>query len=185
MPSCCISAMTMWTRVKQLWSALTAKLTDEDRGFVAANLTPAEQALFYAMNLPDQRHALNVAYTALRLASEYTGVDCSLLTKCTLLHDVGKVKGDVSTWDKVLTVLAHRLAPGWAEEWGRCGRGGRLDNIRHAFHVYFHHPERSAELVRSLGEGDRIADIILRHHEPETAGEPLELTLLRQADNMN
>lgn len=175
----------MWTRVKQFWSALTAKLTAEDRVFVAANLNPAEQALFYGMNLPDQQHALQVAYTALRLAGAQAAVDRSLLVKCALLHDVGKRKGDVSTWDKVLTVLAHRLAPVRAEAWGRRGRGNRLDNIRHAFYVYFHHPERSAELVRALGAGDAVADIIKRHHEPEAAGEPVELILLRRADNMH
>lgn len=184
MPSWCIST-AMWRRVKQVFAALTAKVTAADRDFVAAWLTPAERALFSAMNLPDQYHALQVAHTARRLAAGRCDVDTGLLTRCALLHDVGKVKGDVSTFDKTFAVLAHYLAPRRAEGWGRPGRGGRIANLRHALHVYFHHPERSVILLAGIGADELLIAIIRRHHCPPSTGEPPELTILREADDLH
>ncbi len=172
----------MWRRVKQVIAALTARVTAADLAFVAANLTPEEQQLFYAMNLPDQYHALQVAYTAGQLAAGREDVDHGLLTRCALLHDVGKIKGDVSTFDKAAAVVAHRIAPRRAEGWGRPGRGGKVANLRHALHVYFHHPERSAALLAATGGEERLVSIVLRHHQPPASGEPPELAILRAAD---
>lgn len=175
----------MWRRFRQVFAALTARWTAADTEFVSTWLTPAEQDLFYAMNLPDQRHAVSVAHTARTLAAGRPDADIVLLTRCALLHDVGKVKGDVSTFDKTFAVVAHRLAPGAATRWGRQGRGGRVANLRHALHVYFHHPERSATRLEAIGADARLVGIVRRHHEPPEPGEPVELTLLRQADDMH
>lgn len=172
----------MWRRVKQVVAALAASVSAADRAFVAATLSPAERDLFFAMNLPDQYHALQVAYTARSMAAGRGDVDRGLLLKCALLHDVGKIKGDVSTFDKAAAVVAHRLAPGLAESWGRPGRGGKVDNLRHALHVYFHHPERSVALLAAIGADERLTAIVARHHQPPLAGEPPELALLRAAD---
>lgn len=176
----------MLNRIKQVAAAVTAKLTEADRAFVAERLNTQEQALFYAMNVPDQRHALNVAGTAGRLAAQRRdGVDEKLLIKCALLHDVGKVKGDVSTWDKIITVVAHYFAPGWSRSWGRQGRGGPVANLRHAFYTYYNHPERGVALLAAAGAEDNLLDIVRRHHDAPADGEPVELTILREADNLN
>lgn len=171
-------------RIRQVWAALTANVGEEDRQFVRRWLSAAEEALFWGMNLPDQYHSLAVARTALALAQPRQDINARLLARLALLHDVGKVKGDVSTWDKILTVLLHRLAPG-ARRWGQEGRGGRLANVRHAIHVYYHHPERSARLLRAAGAGEELAALVRRHHKAPEAGEPPELTLLRQADDLH
>jgi len=160
-------------------------VTAVDRTFVAENLTHAERDLFFAMNLPDQYHALQVAYTAGRLAAGRDDVDLELLTRCALLHDVGKVKGDVSTFDKAVAVAVHRIALRWAENWGRPGRGGKVANLRHALYVCLHHPERSAALLEEAGGDERLIAIIRRHHLPPATGEPAELTILRAADELH
>lgn len=172
----------MANRVKQVIAALTAKITLEDKVFVSHYLTAAEQVLFWGMNLPDQRHVLNVAYTALQLAKEYEAIDCSLLVKGALLHDVGKIKGDVSTMDKIMTVMGHRLAPKWSKQWGRLGRGGRLTNLRHAFYIYFHHAQRSAAMLKAIGACPKLIEMVAKHHEAPAENDPLELILLRKAD---
>ena len=128
----------MWNRIRQVISALTAVIEPQDRRFIEAHLEKEEQKLFWQMNLPDQRHVLNVAYTALQLSKAHLHIKHELLVKCALLHDVGKIKGDVSTLDKIITVLAHNLFPAWAKRWGRCGRGGgrrgRRQNLdRHGY----------------------------------------------------
>lgn len=105
----------MLKRVKQVVAAVTAEITPEDRLFVNQYLNKQEQTLIWGMNLPDQRHVLNVAYTALTLAENQKNIDLNLLVTCALLHDVGKVKGDVSTVDKIVNVIGHKVSPSWAK----------------------------------------------------------------------
>jgi len=175
----------MSRRVKQVIAALTATIHPEDRTFVSQYLCSEEQTLFWAMNLPDQRHVLNVAYTALKLAKGQEEFDRELLVKCALLHDVGKIKGDVSTIDKIMTVIGHKLSPRWAKEWGRCGRGSKLKNIRHAFYIYFHHAKRSATMLEAIGANQKIVEIVAKHHKTPADHDPLELVLLRKADDLH
>ena len=172
-------------RVKQFLSAVTARIEASDQGFIANYLSAEEAKLFYQMNLPDQRHALNVAYSALELAGRQKQVDQELLVKCALLHDVGKVKGDVSTADKIITVILDKAAPEWAKAWGREGRGGKLANLRHAVYIYYHHAKRGAAMLSAAGMSHQLTEIIAKHHEAPAVGEPPELTLLREADNLN
>lgn len=178
----CISVIS---RVKQVISALTAHIEETDRNFVAEYLTCEEQKLFWSMNLPDQRHALNVAYTARELVLARYDINLELLTKAALLHDVGKVKGDVSTFDKIITVLADKIAPTWARQWGAMGRGSKLDNVKHAFYIYFHHAERSAEKLIALKTSAKLVAIVAWHHQREVSGDPAELKILKHADDLN
>ena len=166
----------MLNRIKQVIAAITARIKPADRDFVTTNLSPAEQELFWQMNLPDQYHALNVAYTALKLAAGQAGVNDRLLMKSALLHDVGKVRGDVSTIDKIITVLAHAIAPDWARRWGRPGRGNKLNNVRHAFYSYFHHAAISAAMLERLGTSPDVIALVARHHEAPADDDPPELS---------
>ena len=175
---------SLFQRVKQFLAALTARVTANDRQLVSQALSLEESQLFWAMNLPDQRHTLNVAYTAMKLARKWPTIDRQLLLRCALLHDVGKIKGDLSTYDKIITVLAHKASPRWARSWGRYGRGNKLANVRHAFYIYFHHSARSAAMLRELGL-EQEAAIVAKHHEAPAGDEPLELVLLRQADELH
>lgn len=175
----------MINRVKQVISAVTAHITRTDKDFVITYLTFSEQKLFWSMNLPDQRHALNVAYTARKLALGRCDINLELLTKAALLHDVGKVKGDVSTIDKIVTVLADKIAPNWARQWGVMGRGSKLDNVKHAFYIYFHHAERSAEKLIASKTNAKIVALVAWHHQQDIGGDPDELKVLKEADDLN
>jgi len=174
----------MLNRVKQVVAALTASFTPEDKVFVSHYLNTAEQKLFLGMNLPDQRHALNVARTALQLAQQQK-IDINLLAKCALLHDVGKIKGDVSTIDKIITVMGHKWSPRWAGQWGRLGRGSKLDNLRHAFYIYFNHAKRSAVMLQGIDSAPQMMEIVSKHHEAPADDDPLELILLRRSDDLH
>lgn len=173
-------------RAKQFWAAITARVTMEDSTWVNGILSPREANLFWRMNLPDRQHAIRVARSAMALAEkESVDIDHDLLLRASLLHDVGKVYGDVSTADKVLTVIGHKFAPRMMRSWGREGRGSRVDNLRHACYVYFHHPQRSADFLRKINTEDALVQLALHHHDKMTAGERMELTLLRRADEMH
>jgi putative nucleotidyltransferase with HDIG domain len=175
----------MFNRIKQVFAALTATVTQQDRHFIDLYLDAKAQQLFWGMNLPDQRHVLNVAYTILQLAESHPTVNRTLLIRCALLHDVGKRKGDVSTFDKIITVIGHWLLPGWSKKWGRLGRGSKLSNLRHAFYIYYYHANRSATMLQEIGEGRQIVEIVAKHHKTPADSDPLELILLRKADNMH
>lgn len=172
-------------RVKQVFAALTARINELDKVFINKHLNEAQAALFRQMNLPDQRHALDVAYTALKLAASQAAVNQELLIQCALLHDVGKIKGDVSTADKIITVIFDRFAPQWAKSWGQRGRGSKIDNLRHAVYIYYNHAERGAAMLTAAGMSPELTMIIARHHEAPAAHEPPELTLLKKADSLN
>ncbi len=175
----------MLNRIKQVFAALTASITQQDREFVDLYLDSDAQKLFWAMNVPDQRHVLNVAYTALHLAQDIKNINSRLLVKCALLHDVGKVKGDVSTLDKMITVMGEYLFPNWVKKWGRQGRGGKVSNLRHAFYIYFNHAEISAAMLREIGESHEVAEIVAKHHKTPAENDPLELILLRRSDSLH
>jgi len=176
----------MFNRVKQVVAALMARITLEDKVFIHHYLNAAEQQLFFNMNLPDQRHVLNVAYTALQLAQQYQEkLDINLLVKCALLHDVGKIKGDVSTADKIITVIGHTLAPRRAKQWGRFGRGSKLANLRHAFYIYFNHSQRSAAMLKKIDSTPKMVEIVAKHHEAPADHDLLELIILRKADDQH
>jgi putative nucleotidyltransferase with HDIG domain len=175
----------MFNRIKQVLAALTAAITPQDRQFVDSYLNSETQKLFWRMNLPDQRHVLNVAYTALQLAESYPKANITLLMKCALLHDVGKTKGDVSTFDKIITVIGHYLFPNKTKKWSKLGRGSKLSNLRHAFYIYYYHANRSAAMLQEVGESKQLVEIIVKHHETPADSDPLELILLRKADSMH
>ena len=93
-------------RVRQFMTAMGARLTEEDMAFARHWLTPEQRKLFFSMSVPDQYHALHVAYTARALAEETAeAVDEALLTRCALLHDVGRRRGDLGTFWKSFAVL--------------------------------------------------------------------------------
>jgi putative nucleotidyltransferase with HDIG domain len=173
-------------RIKQVLSALGAEVTPQDEAFAAAHLTRSERKLFGQMSLPDQRHCLNVAYTVTELADGLSDCNQTVLVKAALLHDVGRRRGDVSTSDKIMAVISRAVfGSGFAKKWGKQGRGGILQNLRHAAYVSANHPEIGAELLRLAGTEDRVVNLVRYHHHPAGAADSPELGLLRQADDLN
>lgn len=175
----------MLKRVRQVWAAFTARITPADEVYVAEHLNAREQLLFWQMGLAEQYHALQVAQTAMNLAMRHTNVNRELLRKAALLHDVGKQRGDVSTADKIITVLVHALSPRTGRIIARPGQGGMYANLRHAFYIYGHHARRGAKLADNAGVEKPVVDWIRRHHKEPSAGDPLELQLLQAADNQH
>ena len=165
-------------RVRQFCRAVTARVTADDRAFVARMLPEKALPLFYAMHRADQRHALNVAHTAAQLAAAETHpVDVPFLLRCALLHDVGRQRGDLDILGKVACVLLVHFFPRRARVWAERGQSQWL-------YIYFHHPAIGAARLRRIGLA-REAALIEQHHEAEKADDAIELRLLRAADERN
>jgi len=168
-------------RMRQFVRAVTAHITERERVYIASVLPRRALPLFYAMHRADQRHALNVTRTAMALADERerdgARVNRALLERCALLHDVGRRRGDLDIFGKVACVLLVHVFPARSKRWADNGTSAML-------RVYYHHPQIGAELLRGIGLFLE-ASIIERHHAPAQATDPIELTLLRAADEAN
>ena len=175
----------MFKRVKQFITAVSAKINGDDLSFINSYLSLEEQKLFWCMNVPEQRHALDVAYTAGKLAEAYAGIDRRLLLKSALLHDVGKVRGDISIPGKVITVIGDTVCPRWTRRLAREGRGGVISNLRHAFYIYYNHAARGADMLTGDGAQREVGELVRRHHEPVSEQDAPELKLLKIADDLN
>lgn len=180
----------MYRRVKQFFVALTAKMRTADHLVVKQNLSPMEAEAFYRMDINSQKHSVNVTLTCIRLAKTVPDVNNRRLLRAALLHDVGKIAGDMGTIDRVLIVLVNRLAPGIAARlvkkgmcWARTG--DLLGGICHAFYINRHHAELGKQTAEALGVDSETVALIAAHHQPPADGEPVELTLLREADGLN
>lgn len=101
----------MIKRIRQFLRAIKAKLTNDDIIFINKYLNKKEQNLFFAMRVYDQRHVLNVAYTAQEIVkkNKYENIDYNLLIRACLLHDVGRTAKDICLMDKVISVLLGKI----------------------------------------------------------------------------
>ena len=169
--------MSIIKRVKQFFRAISAKLTADDNNYISSHLSSKEQKLFFAMDVVDQYHCLHVAYTLERFVIEDShGVDRNFLIRCALLHDIGRVKGDMSLFGKVFVVLISAFLPSFADSLERKGS--------HLLYIYRHHAEIGAKKLQDIGLY-KEAKIIAKHHSRPTMNDPNELKLLRIADDKN
>lgn len=183
----------MLRRIFQVIHALTAKMESQDYRLVAAYLDAREQSLFYAMDINSQKHAVKVALTCLNLAARHPSVNRKLLVRAALLHDIGKQQGDLTTLYRIIFVITDKLFP-WlgmtlAKQGNALIRQQLPDlpwqKLRHAFFVLYSHPVLGSRKAEAVGVEPEILELIARHHNPHLPGEPLELTILREADNLN
>lgn len=180
-------------RVKQFWRALRAKITDSDRVFISKYLNAKEQGLFFAMQIFDQRHALNVAYTAKLIQKEQSikNIDEFLLIKACLLHDIARTKKDICLGDKVINVLITKFASQKSKNWAENAK--YLSKIKqksfwqrrkYALYLYYYHAQIGADMLAEIGL-DKVSQIVRYHHANLKSNISQELKILRQADNLN
>jgi len=137
-------------RVRQFRDHLRARVDGAEREWAHGVLPPRAAALFDAMPVPDQRHALDVAA---RLQADGF-VDADLLSAA-LLHDAGK-GSQVRLWHRVTSVLVGAVAP------QRLATLASPDpeSWRYPFYRQTHHVELSAEAALAAGCSPRVAAFI-------------------------
>ena len=173
----------MMKRIRQFFHAVFAKVSAEDRAFLEQNLSRGQQTLFFGMSVPDQCHALRTTHTAIALANNAEEkVDLPLLTRCALLHDVGRRDGEFGIFWKCFAVLFSDLFPSLAKAYGDGLHG---DSVLHRkMCVYYHHAEIGADMLLQESFAAE-AEIVRRHHKAPAEDDPPELRILRMADEMN
>ena len=173
----------MMKRIRQFFHAVFAKVSREDKAFLEQNLSMEQQALFFNMSVPDQCHALRTAHTAIALAENTAEkLDMPLLTRCALLHDVGRRDGEFGIFWKCFAVLFAALFPSQSQACGDLAPGD--DVLNRKMRVYYHHAEIGASMLFHEGFTAE-AEIVGRHHKAPAEDDPPELRILRMADEMN
>lgn len=173
----------MFYRIKQFYSAMTAVVPNEETEFVSEFLTPKEEKFFYEMSIVDQRHALDVAhhiYELLLIAGLLEGEP--LLVKAALLHDVGKRQGDLTVFDRSLIVILECFFPGQIAKWAVEGRGGLIQNRRHAFYVAKYHGRIGAEWLKKIDCPEEVIILVRDHHLTDI--KDWRMQILQEADGL-
>lgn len=182
----------MMKRIKQFLRAIVANgPSEEENKILKKYLTSEAEKYFRKMTIPDQRHVLNVFYTANELQkNKKMPVDNFLLNRCCLLHDIGRGR-KMTTFCKTLSVILDKLCHQWAVERGNNKNKFLGDMLYH----YYHHAELSADILRSIGMEKEASIVELHHHDEEklkklyqqgnkAAGSNV-LKFLKEADDLN
>ncbi|MBO2520472.1 MAG: HDOD domain-containing protein [Clostridia bacterium] len=175
-------------RVAQFFRAVAALLRGlrgDEIQWVKAHLSPWEEALFWQMSRIDQVHAVRVSMKAAQIAREEGIRDeasVRALVRAGLLHDIGKVNGDIGLFDRVAVVLLKRFAPRLADALAVRGRQelvhgtrrGIGTGLRRALYAHAVHAERGAAMAKLLGVEEAVVELIRCHHRPQGGGRLLE-----------
>jgi hypothetical protein len=159
-------------RLRQFLSHLQVPEDALDYG-VARELLPAEAyALFRAMSVGDQRHAVCVLNA---LCEDEPSL---ALKRAALLHDVGKSCGDLKLWHRVLGVTVGAMDDGLLS---------RLASSDNGLYVQVHHAELGALLCQRVGLSPFAVDLVRYHESPaEEIADPAlcgALVALKKADD--
>lgn len=162
----------MLYRVQQFLQAIIPpKISSEELDWIHKKLPSSAQPLFYAQALPDQRHALDVAFDLNSLP--HTFVSENLLIAA-LLHDCGKSRSPLKVWERIYIVLAQQ-AP--QRIWNALLRGPSF--LSSPLQVAKNHPRWGAEMAYKAGLDPEVVELIKFHHHPNyPAGR-----ILFEADN--
>ena len=142
------------------------QLLDVDDAFAEEHLLPAEYRLYRQMDRRDRHHA---CFVTKALLIQEPGVS-SVLVRAALLHDVGKVRLPYRLWQRI---AVHLYSP------RNLPSEPPMSGLRGAWQVKLHHAQYGAEMIRSVGGGEAVAQLVARHHRP---GADAQAILLKRID---
>lgn len=168
--------------LKRFFGIFGGKLTRSDVDFVRSYLDEPGQFLFFQMSPVDQRHAVAVARELLSEVGYRRELDGLTLIKAALLHDIGKVEGDLNIVNRVVAGLIRRLSPSLRDKLSAPDQTGGW-KIRYGFYVDKVHPLRGSHMAQVLGIEAKVVELIRHHHDHPRDNQSSELTCLQLADN--
>ena len=173
--------MTAVYRIRQGLRAVFAFSREVELPLAAEYLTPEHMALFQQMRRSEQLHSLNVLRDVLAQGSIPHD-----LAVAALLHDVGKSRYPMGTWQKTMAVLVRAISPRLFEQWSK---GNPANLWKRPFVVYVDHAKWSAQLIADAGASENAIWLVAHHQESADQWDNHSLvSLLRrlqEADNSN
>lgn len=145
-------------RFAQGAGALFAFARSPDLELARRHLSPCEYDAFRSMSRSEQLHSVNV----LRKALEADPAAPASLRTAALLHDVGKSRCHLLTWQKTLAVIIEAIAPHLSR---RLSEDETISVWRAPFVVRRHHARWSGEILRKCGSGADVIWLVERHQD--------------------
>ena len=170
-------------RINQFIFAVTSRAMPEDKGFVSDYLNVKETALFYRLPEDIRKHSIVVAKKLLELSHDAPPqVEARDLVRVGLLHDIGKGIVHLSVADRAVLVTIRKWLRPMYDLLANRGRDEHASWISRKFYVHREHANIASELLHSSGTEEKIIGIIAGHDEEPEGTDPIELVLLRKAD---
>ena len=168
-------------RIRQGIRAIVSPALHIDYEMASRFLSPQQMSLFRRMQRSEQLHSLSVLRSVLA-----QGETSSDLAVAALLHDIGKVTYPMRIWQKTLVVLVRRMLPDMHQRWSK---GNIQNRFKQASIVAVHHPQWSAQIMKTNGASDATVWLI-EHHADAAAqwrSHPCyeALVRLKTADDQN
>lgn len=174
------ASMGWWERLGYL---LGFRLSPYNRAFARRYLDDAGWFLFSQMSIMDQRHTLRVARYIARKAVLQMGIaNLHELIQAALLHDAGKIKGEILWIYRLPVRLVRDLFPWLQRRWAVRDKSR---SFRYALYVDLVHATRGAYMAESLGLPAKVVSLIKRHHDPPPRTFEPEMSLLQEANRKN
>ena len=170
-------------RLKQFYSGMFARYTKADEIFARGYLNIQEMSLFHQLHGFEKKHSVIVGRKMLEAAHRYPQLDQRKLVRLGLLHDIGKVLERNSILTKSILVIVRFFLPGLYDHLADRGKDHLFFR---RFYIHKHHGREGANLLEKIGESAEVLSIIAKHDprvDPLDKEPPLELRLLREADN--
>ncbi|MCY3864095.1 MAG: HD domain-containing protein [Chloroflexi bacterium] len=145
-------------RFAQGAGALFAFARSPDLDLARRHLSPCEYHAFRLMSRSEQLHSLNV----LRKALKADPAAPRSLRTAALLHDVGKSRCHLSTWQKTFAVIIEAIAPRLSR---RLSEDETISFWRAPFVVRRHHAKWSGEILRNCDSGADVIWLVESHQD--------------------
>ncbi|MFT8314886.1 MAG: HDIG domain-containing metalloprotein [Clostridium sp.] len=158
-------------RIKQFILYINAKPTKDDFKYIKQNLNNNELMLFKNLSLHEQKHCINVAKDIEKICYDKK-INSSYLIKIALLHDIGKIKGNLNIIDKSILVILDYLSK---------GKMRKFNGVK-KINIYYNHGKIGADILKKYGYDKRFLYLIENHHNKINND---ELEIIKFCDNKN
>ena len=165
-------------RIKQFYWAFQSLIKKDDFTVLNRYLNSQQLNLFMRMSKSERQHSIRVYKSAINYISDknISDIDKNKMSKCALLHDIGKSQVRINIFEKSFVVIMNKITLGNFLKYNKIKR---ISN-------YYNHPRIGAKLLRDSGEKDEdIIECIEQHHNEEIKEKSIYLKILMICDNCN
>lgn len=167
----------MFHRIKQFYWDISSHLNKLDEEFLILYLNPKELESFNKLKAAEKYHCIRVAKTALDFieTNNYKHIDIKWFVRIGLLHDIGKIGGNLTVVDRSLLVLLNKFTKGKIK---------RFTNIKKV-DIYYNHPQKGVEILKAIGNYDEKFLYLVRNHHNYNITKDELLNILIYCDSIN
>ncbi|MCR4943632.1 MAG: HD domain-containing protein [Clostridium sp.] len=163
-------------RIKQFIWSITTPFKPIDLNTVNKYLDEDEIVFFKRMKKSEQHHCIRVCNDALKESKKLKHIDEKKIAKIALLHDIGKIEGNLTVIDKSILVILNKFTRGKLK---RYTNNKKVD-------IYYNHPKKSVALLKSINtEYDfEFLEAIEEHHNVYD-GQNKYIEIIKRCDDNN